>query len=639
MTNRRAWSIGTAVLVATWIALGSPHDAAATLRFGDLQVSGNLQSQNLIRTPDASTYEFVQNRNTARLRFEYDWLKGGNFLGDKYKVPFLRDSKLTVYWRGVYDSVYGTTPGFVQKNDIHGRAYNDAGKGLNYFDYAHNVGFSTQRGIERLNYNQLGLAGMGNDGRSAYQFENQLREAFIDLKFRAIPLSVRAGKQQIVWGETDNFRMLDRANPLDLTWHFQQEIPAPAFGWDEIRQPLWMLKFLYQLGNLGPISQSFLEWYWNPGDWQPARQGFLPTPWGLPFYNPLTNPVDGVFFVGPCTSQNAPIIPSGPMRGSHGCVRLIDNTKLFGQGSYSRTPFDNSQVGVRFHGITPQGIEFTLNYFYQRWSGDDGTNYAPLRGLLLNRKNSDRAFNMYNRGTFPAEQSNPYVHTIGMSANYSDEEYTQTVFRLETVYDNGIPFFDLYKVTVVDTPPLPGQTKKDMWKGMIAFDRPTWIKLLNKKSTVFLTGQFFWHHLLDNPGCRGQDVSRIAAPQRQADQQKYGASCLVGGLDLPSTVRARDSFRDKIRSWESIFTLAAFTFYRGGSIVPVLGMAVDPVNQWNMEGFWTVDYVIRDDFVVNLAQRYFFAPRGYSTPIFETWGLGGLNRGRSETSLRLTYQF
>ena len=68
-------------------------------------------------------------------------------------------------------------------------------------------------------------------------------------------------------------------------------------------------------------------------------------------------------------------------------------------------------------------------------------------------------------------------------------------------------------------------------------------------------------------------------------------------------------------------------------------MAVDWVNQWGMEPFWMVDYVIRDDFVVNLSQRYIVTPRGHSTPIFETWGLAGLNAGRSETNIRLTYQF
>src|SRR5947208_547985 len=118
---------------------------------------------------------------------------------------------------------------------------------------------------------------------------------------RNLPLSVRAGRQQIVWGETDNFRMLDRANTLDLTWHFTQEIPGPAtYGWDELRRPFWMFKFLYEVGDVWRLSQNFLEWYWNPGDWYPAKQAFLPRPWGLPFLNPLTNPIDGVFIGGVC---------------------------------------------------------------------------------------------------------------------------------------------------------------------------------------------------------------------------------------------------------------------------------------------------------------------------------------------------
>jgi hypothetical protein len=129
-----------------------------------------------------------------------------------------------------------------------------------------------------------------------------------------------------------------------------------------------------------------------------------------------------------------------------------------------------------------------------------------------------------------------------------------------------------------------------MWKGMIAFDRPTWIRWLNKKSTWFLTGQFFWHYMVNNTDCD---------PAAVANQQKKSVkSCLVGGLDLPSSVRLGTiqasqggfkAYRDKIRDWEALFTLAAFSFYRGGSIVPVLGVAVDPVNQWNMEPFWNVD--------------------------------------------------
>src|SRR6267142_1767821 len=295
------------------------------------------------------------------------------------------------------------------------------------------------------------IKGLSRSERNAYKFDSQLREAYADIKFRGIPLSVRAGRQQIVWGESDDFRMLDRANTLDLTWHFVQEIPPPAYGWDEIRRPFWMIKFLYDLGDIWKLSQNFLEWYWNPGDWYPAKQAFLPRPWGLPFLNPLTNPVDGVFINGVCANSRFRVA-NGPRAGEPTCTRLINSTRLFQQGNYKRNPLDNSQVGIRYHALTPVGLEFTLNYFYQRWGGDDGTNYAPLRGLPVTPKNVIRTQRLERAGIFPAEFIAPYIHTIGASANYSDETYTQTVFRAETVYDVGIPFFDVGKVTVVDIP-------------------------------------------------------------------------------------------------------------------------------------------------------------------------------------------
>jgi hypothetical protein len=623
MSGSRFASAVLGLLAATFLSL--PQHAAATQKFGPIQLSGNLQTQNLIRHPDHQDFNLVQQRNVARIRFEYKWLEAGKFY-NKYAIPFIETSNLFVLYRGVYDSIYDTTPGFVEKEDIHGDTYG----GQTYFEFGRDP---RGRGLSR---EALTLSGLPREERNQYKFNNTLREAYLDLKFRGLPLSVRAGKQQIVWGETDNFRMLDRANSLDLSWHFQQEFPAPSFGWDEIRRTFWMFKFLYDLGNVGPISQSFLEWYWNPGDWYPAKQAFLPRPWGLRFMDPFRNPVDGAFFRAVC--EDAP---------GNQCTQLIGNTKIFQQGDYSRNPIENSQVGIRFHGVSPQSIEFTLNYFYQRWAGDDGTNYAPIRALLLNERNNNLTFGqggLIQQGIFPVEAIMPYIHTIGASANYSDERFTQAVFRMETIYDFGIPFFDVAKASVIDVPALPGVTRKNMWKGMIGFDRNTWIKSINKKTTIFFTGQFFWHYLVNNPECRAQRVSQMTPDGRGL--RGSVPSCLVGGLDLPSAVRTgsvqqnREAFRDKIRDWETLFTLAAFTFYRGGSIVPLLGMAVDPTNQFSMEPFWMVDYVVRDDFVVNLSQKYFVTPRGHSnSPIFETWGLAGLNQGRSETNIRLTYQF
>jgi hypothetical protein len=605
--SRRCGSVLSRVSLALCVA-GSfaAGPVWGTQKFGPIEFSGNLQSQNLIRHPDASSYQFIQNRNTARLRVDWDWLQGGKLM-NTYDVPFIQSSKFFLVWRGVYDSVYDFEPQVVAKRDIHERGYG----GQTLGEFAESTGRK----------NSLYLSSLSRGQRDAFRFENNLREMYIDVKLRNIPLTVRAGKQQITWGETDNFRMLDRANALDLTWHFQQEIPAPAFGWDELRQTQWMFKFLYDLGDIAGTSQNFLEWYWNPGDWRPAKQAFLPRPWGLPFQNPLTNPNDGVFLSAQCISQD-----QNTGRTVQRCQRLMNGTRLFGKGDYSRNPLDNSQVGVRYHTIIPGGIETALVYFYQRFAGDDGTNYAPLKGVLASgdsARDVARLQRIIRRGEFPAEAFTPYVHSLGLSANYSDEEYTQAVFRMETLLDFGIPFFDVSKVTLYDSPALPGVTKKNMWKGMIGFDRPTWIRWLNKKSTWFLTGQFFWHHLIDNPSCQARVGNTIvrggqAVAQQSPDVRRSSGSCLVGGLDLPSTNRSAEfAFRDKIRDWESLFTLAAFSFYRGGSIVPVLGMAVDPVNQWNMEAFWSVDYIARADLIINLGQRYFIQPRGHSEPIFE----------------------
>src|SRR5947207_3402600 len=119
-----------AVLGAILLGL-VPRAARATQKFGPIQLSGNLQTANIVRTPDQNTYEYIMNRNIAHIQLDYDWLQSGKFY-NKYDIPFIDSSRLLIKWRGVYDSVYDTTPGFIQKEDIHGRAYG----GLDVFDFA-----------------------------------------------------------------------------------------------------------------------------------------------------------------------------------------------------------------------------------------------------------------------------------------------------------------------------------------------------------------------------------------------------------------------------------------------------------------------------------------------------------------------
>ena len=73
-------------------------------------------------------------------------------------------------------------------------------------------------------------------------------------------LFLRFGKQNLAWGETDVFRLLDQINPLDNTFG------GPFEDLDDRRIPLWMLRGSYNLGVLGPIDSLTLEGFWVPGD-------------------------------------------------------------------------------------------------------------------------------------------------------------------------------------------------------------------------------------------------------------------------------------------------------------------------------------------------------------------------------------
>src|SRR5262249_40780751 len=107
-----------------------------------------------------------------------------------------------------------------------------------------------------------------------------------------------------------------------------------------------------------------------------------------------------------------------------------------------------------------------------------------------------------------------YVHIFGFTGNYFEGEVLDTVVRFETAYAMGEPFQTVNaadRVVVTDAAGTPvhnasgaivqaplGFTKRDVWSGMIAFDRPTWIRWLNPTATWFLTAQVFWNYTTGN---------------------------------------------------------------------------------------------------------------------------------------------
>ena len=70
------------------------------------------------------------------------------------------------------------------------------------------------------------------DGNESYTQRDALREAYVDAEVN--DWSIRAGKQQVVWGTADGMKLLDMINPTDYSEMAQNQM-------EDSRIPVWMI--------------------------------------------------------------------------------------------------------------------------------------------------------------------------------------------------------------------------------------------------------------------------------------------------------------------------------------------------------------------------------------------------------------
>jgi hypothetical protein len=664
-----------ALLTALMIAsLGTP--ARARMTYGDAELSGSVETQNLVRHPEPDTYQFVQNRNTLRLQLEWDWLKKGRFL-NTFDIPFIERSKFFLLYRTYYDGFYDIAPGGRQIGE---ERFDDiVGGPLVGNTPGQCVGgpCTGKNAVQQGLYSRLSGHDRAN-AASDVTSDISLREVYVDFKLKDLPLSFRLGRQQVIWGESDQFRLMDIWNPLDTTWHVQQE------SWDNIRIPLWLGKALWDMGQVGPLSNAFAELVYNPGDFQNnAKLRFLPQPWAVPLVNPIRN------------GQLQYVDPLGYFSTNFN----MQGTSM-ARGDFQRNPKDASEVGLRFHGVTPQGLEFSTNYLYARTRQVGANNPVavhidevdlfPYNGAAF-RGGLHRAGTFaFADGSAPvnvgtalvkAKTIFPYQHIFGFTANYFEGDYTSSVLRLETVYATDQPY---QTVEPARLPPArvctqtaagtvtcgapsgvatQGTDVRDTWAGMIGFDRPTWIRFLNDKATWFITGQVFWSYLPGNvsylrgnsgadnspyftpvaggpiPGSNSQGVGTWqSGPYGGLMERIQAGSCLAGAnRNAVQCLGKSPDLGDAIHRWEHLVTLAATSFYRSGTIVPFIADAWDPVND-NNEVAYNIDYYYTNNFIIQFQQK-FYMTYGSKAPSNDPWFVGGRLGRRDETGIKLTYQF
>lgn len=269
----------------------------------------------------------------------------------------------------------------------------------------------------------------------------EMREFYV--QYSPGNFTITAGRQQVVWGESDNLRMADIINPLDISWN------GGLVSWEDIRIPQWMIDAKYSVP--GSAYNLTGELVWNPFDFQPTRFA----PYGDTFY---------VFGDLP----NAPIFfPASTVNFRDAFFGAFEDGRWRGNGEKS---LKNGAIGARI-GAKIGSFQFYLEDYY-----------APTASPVV-------TFNpnpFDPRLGFRVEY--PYQNTFGGSFNY-DNNYLKTIFRGEFGYVTGQPFANQAGNAVQNL---------DTFSYMIGFDHTAINRFLNPTSSFFISGQFFQTYIMRN---------------------------------------------------------------------------------------------------------------------------------------------
>lgn len=323
-------------------------------------------------------------------------------------------------------------------------------------------------------WKENGFASARNNLQWDDNFNQILREFYVT--YSSTNFMVRAGKQQIGWGEADGMRLMDIINPLDGR-------RGPFYdteGYEEVRIPKWMIKADYFPPNFSVFYDLDLELIWNPGDVQ--ETGELLPPFGR------AHTFDGRLVPGawPTDCQKQWGIWGIPVNFVPLPVRLNKKERS--------TALKNSEGGVRFK-FSFANTSMTLNY----WQGFNADSILQFRGVLPDFQNGfifpdptagfppfPAYINMdriYKRARYIGFTLNRELYGVGDAVR----QVANPVLRIEALYQP-----ELYLNTGEMTATTMLKIRKiDQIRYMVGFDWPMRITWINPSKNVFFSGQMF----------------------------------------------------------------------------------------------------------------------------------------------------
>ncbi|MFN8599817.1 MAG: DUF1302 family protein [Candidatus Binatia bacterium] len=409
---------------------GAPPDALQTCSFGGTY-------------PYSGAGQVIQNRYFLEMKWNHDLLDWWSDVLPRNVTTF----KYNLTYRGEYEGIYDFGPSAYANNLESRQELEEALRQSPTFTPAalDSVDFSLARQRQRL--------------RNVASYRNRLFQVFVD--YEQGPVFIRFGRQNLVWGETDVFRLLDNINPID------NGFGGFFIDLDERRVPLNMLRGSVSLGTLGPLDQAFFEGYAAMDN----TVAFIPgAPRGSPWAPPL----------GPPTGQTLTILDGPPtgLPGLRGGGRFVANVSDYTFTAASYVTMLDTQA-VRFRAARPTDP----GYVGGGVSVIGAEQYAPR--VWVNGASMTTAFSDL-KSVLRAE-----------FAYFRDEALfrgpTETAFPGKGTTAQYVSEF---------LGPVLGGTfdtvqRKDTMGWSVGWDMNQYLRWINPNQTIFFSTQFFWRHIFD----------------------------------------------------------------------------------------------------------------------------------------------
>jgi hypothetical protein len=272
----------------------------------------------------------------------------------------------------------------------------------------------------------------------------QLFEVYGDFRLLQA-VSIRAGRQNLSWGETDVFRLLDRINPLD------NGFGGFLIALDERRRPLTMVRASVGFGDYPQweIYNTALEMFIAPDKRLPAGAPG-PTPWGV-----SGAPAPAGF--PPTLIASLAALDRGGVRGN--------------QLERPDVSLEDSRWGGRLL-WTWQDVSMSLAY------------------LSTYPEGATPALRLNSEGNPIIKLKFPNTHVLGFTATspLTVLGLDYTVFRTEVAGFLDEAFF-IEKQNFELGVPIP---KRNVIRAVLGLDHNQWIRSLNPTNTFFFTTQIFY---------------------------------------------------------------------------------------------------------------------------------------------------